>query len=84
MGIGFFDASGFGPARTVQGLAIGLAIGLAGRAIVRSWLVGSIDLLDPWMLLTVPVPLILAAFFACDLPARRASKIDPSVALREL
>jgi ABC-type lipoprotein release transport system permease subunit len=39
---------------------------------------------DAWMLLIVPVPLLLAAFFACWLPAHRASSVDPNVALRHL
>jgi ABC-type antimicrobial peptide transport system permease subunit len=68
----------------LQGLAIGLFIGVAGRTIVRSYLDVKVDIIDPWMLLVVPVPLLLAAFCACYLPARRASKVDPNVALRHL
>ncbi|MEX2663708.1 MAG: ABC transporter permease, partial [Vicinamibacterales bacterium] len=68
----------------LQGLAIGLFIGIAGRAIVRSVMVAPLEIVDPWMLLVVPVPLLFAAFFACYLPARRASRVDPNVALRHL
>jgi predicted lysophospholipase L1 biosynthesis ABC-type transport system permease subunit len=68
----------------LQGLAIGLFIGIAGRAIVRSYIAVEVAVFDPWMLLLVPVPLLFAAFFACFLPARRASRVDPNVALRHL
>jgi ABC-type lipoprotein release transport system permease subunit len=68
----------------LQGLAIGLFIGVAGRAIVRSYLAVKVDVIDPWMLILVPIPLLVAAFFACLLPAYRASRVDPNVALRNL
>ena len=67
-----------------EGLAIGLLIGVAGRAIVRYYMELDVEILDPWMLAVVPIPLVLAGFCAGFLPAHRASAIDPNVALRHL
>ena len=66
----------------LEGLAVGLVIGLVGRQLVVSYLDVDVSVIDPWMLLVVPIPLILAAFCACYLPARRAAGVDPNVALR--
>jgi predicted lysophospholipase L1 biosynthesis ABC-type transport system permease subunit len=71
---------GFRP--VAEGIALGVFIGFVGRAIVRAYLWEKIGLVDPWLFLAVPGPLILAAFFACYVPARRASRVDPNVALR--
>jgi putative ABC transport system permease protein len=67
-----------------QGLALGVFIGFTGGAIIRSYMDADISIVDPWMFLVVPIPLILAAFCACYWPARRASRVDPQVALRTL
>lgn len=66
----------------IEGLILGLWGGLAGRVIARAYLDVDVNVVDPWMLLFTPVPLILAAFGACYWPASRAARVDPTVALR--
>jgi putative ABC transport system permease protein len=66
----------------VEGLALGLFIGLAGRAVVRAGLELDIPVIDAWIVIVAPIPLLLAAFLACYLPARRASSVEPHEALR--
>jgi predicted permease len=65
--------------------AVGLAIGIAGALVLtramQSMLFG-ISPTDPIALLAVALLLGLAALLASYLPARRATKVDPIVALR--
>ncbi len=71
-----------------QGLGmvlVGLAIGLAAAGIVTrllaSFLFG-IKPLDPITFVVISFLLMLVAVVACFIPARRATKVDPLVALR--
>ncbi len=73
-----------GYATVLQGLALGLFIGFVLRAGLKAFFVTQLPLVDPWMFGLAAVPLLLSAFFACYLPARRASHVDPNVALRHL
>jgi ABC-type lipoprotein release transport system permease subunit len=41
-----------------------------------------VAVVDPWMVIVTPIPLILAAACACYLPARRAACVNPSIALQ--
>lgn len=72
----------------VQGMApvaTGLALGLAGAvAAVRAMdsLVHGISTLDPATFVGVPFLLAAVALLASWLPARRAARVDPMVALR--
>jgi putative ABC transport system permease protein len=68
----------------IEGMAIGLFMGISGRALIRVYLDAPVSVVDPWMVALVPIPLVFAAFCACYLPARRAANIDPTVALRDL
>jgi len=68
----------------VEGLALGLFIGVIGRVIVRAYTGLEVTVIDPWLFFVVPIPLIVAAFCACYFPARRAAGVDPNVALRHL
>ena len=64
---------------------IGLVIGLAGAlALTRlmSTLLFEVSPTDPITFAAVALCVILAALLACYIPARRATKVDPLVALR--
>jgi putative ABC transport system permease protein len=66
-------------------VAIGLAIGLVASAnltqLVASFLFG-IRALDVVTFATMSAILVIVALVACYLPARRATRVDPVVALR--
>jgi predicted permease len=63
------------------GLAIGLPLALAGGRLLSSELYG-VKSYDPWILGLAAGVLAACAVVAAFLPARRAAKVDPMVALR--
>ena len=65
----------------IAGAAIGLAGALAVGRLIASVLVGT-QPTDPRALLSVSLLLATVALVAAYLPARRASRIDPVIALR--
>jgi putative ABC transport system permease protein len=65
--------------------ALGLVAGLVGAVFLTRFLrklLFEITPADPAAYLTVTVLLLLVAFLASWLPARRAAKVDPVIALR--
>jgi putative ABC transport system permease protein len=64
------------------GIALGLVGAVALRQVVASQLYG-VSALDPQVLAFVPLTMLCVALLASYLPARRASRVNPSTALRE-
>ena len=63
------------------GVLAGLIASMAlGRVIATQ--VWGVSAYDPWTLISVPVLLLTIGLVACWLPARRAARVDPLVALR--
>ena len=63
------------------GIAIGVPVALAGTRLIRSMLFG-LGFADPIVIVSSAALLALVAALAGFLPARRASQVDPMVALR--
>lgn len=63
------------------GVVMGIAGALAARQLIASLLYG-ISVTDPVTFAGIAVLLLLVAALACWIPARRATKVDPMIALR--
>jgi predicted permease len=91
--IGIRLALGAGPAQVkgvfllrglrlvLAGMSVGLLVALAGGRLVARFLYG-IKPYDPFSLAMGAGAVTITALLACYLPARRAAKVDPIVALR--
>jgi len=72
---------GRGMTLTAVGVVIGVAGAIALTRLMHSLLFNT-STTDPFIFILISAVLSLAAFFACYLPARRAARVDPLIALR--
>jgi putative ABC transport system permease protein len=77
----FRQILGRGMALAGAGAAIGVGAAIGLSQVMES-LLFSVSRRDPVTFIAVPVALVVVAGLACYLPARRAMRVDPVVALR--
>jgi ABC-type antimicrobial peptide transport system permease subunit len=67
---------------TAAGVFVGVAGALALTRTIKS-LLFEVSTTDPLVFTAIPALLVVVSLFACYTPARRATKVDPLVALRD-
>jgi putative ABC transport system permease protein len=67
---------------TAIGVGVGLVIAVGAGRLLAGLLYG-VRPADPLVLVTVPIVLAIVALAASVVPARRASRVDPVIAMRE-
>ena len=72
---------GQGMALALGGVVLGILGGLALTRVLSTLLVG-VAATDAWTFVSVALILSAVALLACTIPARRAARVDPMVALR--
>jgi predicted permease len=72
---------GRGMKLTIVGVVIGIAGAIAFTRLMHSLLFNT-SATDPFVFIGISVLLSVAAFLACYIPARRAARVDPLIALR--
>ena len=73
---------GRGMALAIGGVGSGIAASLALTWLMQGLLFG-VSAIDPLTFAVTALPLAAVALLACYIPARRAAKVDPLIALRE-
>jgi predicted permease len=66
---------------TVVGIGIGVLLAVAAGQLLQGFLYG-VNAVEPVVLITAPLILLASSLLASYLPALRATKVDPTVALR--
>jgi ABC-type antimicrobial peptide transport system permease subunit len=66
---------------TAIGVGIGVLLALGAGRLLQGVLYG-VDAVEPLVLVTAPLILLAVSLLASYLPALRATKVDPTVALR--
>jgi len=66
---------------TAVGIGIGVLLALGAGKILQGFLYG-VDAVEPVVLVTAPLILLASSLLASYIPARRATNVDPTVALR--
>jgi putative ABC transport system permease protein len=67
---------------TAAGVVVGLAGAFALTRTIRS-LLFEVSVTDPFVFTAIPLLLVMVSLVACYTPARRATKVDPLIALKE-